>query len=759
MTRGQGGVAVLAVVTAWAILHVMFVKTFLVHDSWIHLFPALFSITREISCSRGPQWLSMVDTGSPHLIHVVSSSITHLVRVPWLYLMGCFQIDVTPAAYWYKAQIFVSYLLFGLGTFILGRRLFQARASAVYLLAATLFAGLCLDSSHSDQVVSILFWAPWIALGMILYHQHRGTRAGSWCLTAMVLLVSVQALDQYPHFIGLAVLTAIVIYLGMERRAALAALSADLRRVKPAALIVAIAAITIFQLLAVKAAIVGYRPSFRADLIVDPATFGETGFAQPTALIGSILPLGMLASHEKLAAGLGAWLAAHGAAGGRRLFMYRYDVLFFHVGVVPTLLVVVSFMSTRARRIRAGWVGFCALMFLVALQQSGSYWLLHAVPFFNVFRSYGLYLCFAAWAFLVASAFGCDALMTSSPDERRVLVRRATRVMMVGGLAAMGAFLGLVHLAPGSIQLLREGLDDVAIDVVLFTGSLWGLRALSRHASGTALAVGVLLLGVVTQAVYTTGVYRILGTPVDRMIASMGLRPEDRVPLSPDSLRPDEFRRNECTLFTQCYLSVRPSASLRLDLEGSFLRSRDSVIHHPGIEPAAVKALLGITHPVYWASQEVRTYDDVAEVVRALNAAGDRVGELLRRVTFVRAGALAPPASGEPGTSGAEFVALERGTDRSRIAYRSAGPFYLNASVTYDEGWRASVDGRPVRVYRGNFDGLLIEAPAGQHIVEFRYFSWTDGLFFTTRLVQLAAGVVATIGLAVWGARRSLETA
>ena len=96
--------------------------------------------------------------------------------------------------YLYKPQIFISYFLFGVGMFVLGRLLFQARASAVYLLAATLFAGLCSYLSHSDQVIiSILFWAPWIAICMTLYHQTRGTRAAPWYLSGIALLGSIQA--------------------------------------------------------------------------------------------------------------------------------------------------------------------------------------------------------------------------------------------------------------------------------------------------------------------------------------------------------------------------------------------------------------------------------------------------------------------------------------------------------------------------------------------------------------------------------------
>jgi hypothetical protein len=174
------------------------------------------------------------------------------------------------------------------------------------------------------------------------------------------------------------------------------------------------------------------------------------------------------------------------------------------------------------------------------------------------------------------------------------------------------------------------------------------------------------------------------------------------------------------------------------------------VIYQPGIGRAAVTALLGVTHPVYWASRELRGYREPAEVVRALNAADRRVDELLGRVTFVRDEA--PSAASEaPEASPPRLERVARAPDRVRIEYRSGEPFYLNAAVTYDRGWRAVVDGQPVQVRRGNFDGLVSRMPAGHHVAEFQYSSWSSRLFFYSRFVQLAVAVIV-IWLTVRGA-------
>ena len=551
-------------------------------------------------------------------------------------------------------------------------------------------------------------------------------------------------------------LTAGVIYMTMERAKAVVSLLRDIRHIAPACVIAIIVLTTVFQLFVVKAAIVSYRPAFRSDLVVDPATFGVTGFAQPTPrCMGRSCRWDFWLRMKLALVSVPGWLPT-GERAGPRGFMYRYDVLFFHLGIVPSLLLVVSLVSGHRRRVRAAWLAFAAVMFLVALQQSGVYFGLYHVPFFNLFRSYALYLSFTVFALLVVSAFGFDALIAATPPVRRALVNRAIRVMIVAGVAAAGCFLWLVYLTPGSLQLLRRVLEYVVLDVGVLAASLWGLRRLSRGDATTALAAGVLGLLVASQVLYTAGVYRILGTPAKRMMARMNIQVEERNLLSAESIRPDRFHRKACTMFAQCYLSDGPSASLRLDLEGSFLRSRESVIYQAEIAPSAAMALLGISHPVYWSSEELREYDDFTEVVQTLNDAGEGVHEFLRRVTFVRAGDGARRGR-RPENSHPELIRLEREADRTRIAYRSSGAFYLNASVTYDKGWRASVGGRPLEIHRGNFDGLVVEVPPGQHVVEFRYFSWSARLFFLTRFLQLAAAVAATTCLALSVGRKQGE--
>jgi len=155
-------------------------RRFIYHDVWRAGFPILFSVGKQTTCTGLPLWLSGVDTGSPLLIYAINSSLTHLLRLPLLWAMGCFGLGVVPAMYLTKAQIIASYLALSGSIFVLGCALFEHRLSAVYLLVTTLYAGLFLDAMHSDQVIYILFWIPWTVVCSVLAHRHRQERAGGW---------------------------------------------------------------------------------------------------------------------------------------------------------------------------------------------------------------------------------------------------------------------------------------------------------------------------------------------------------------------------------------------------------------------------------------------------------------------------------------------------------------------------------------------------------------------------------------------------
>ena len=762
--RSHAGRIMVIVAVIWAVVHLAYAGEFIYHDSWKHNFPMLYSFALEGGCSGLPSWLWSPDSGTPSLIYAISQSLTEILRVPALYLLGCFHFGLDTGVYYFKAVIYLSYLALALGMYVFGRLILEERISAVYLFAATLFAGLCLDAAHSDQVFTITFWLPWSAACGVLYHRNYATPIGSRYLNIGIFLVCIQAFDQYPHFQLIVVGAAAVVYAALEREHALAILRIHWRRLCPSALVVAA---TICQFLVFRQAVGGYAPSLRSGLVIDPATFGETGFLQPSALIGSILPLSFLAGFDALRESMGTFLGyfppapevVKAAEAGIPVvpphgFIFRLDELALYVGIVPLALALVFLFRPGMARLRLGWALWTATLFAVSLQQTRLYLLLYSYfPFFDVFRSYFLFTLFAMLGILVASAWGFDAILTLSAEERRLTLRRAALALLVLVLGALGALASLALFAPHPLRLLAGLEAPLLADLIMVGVACLALGYAARHGLARPrrayALIGALLL---SQAILTAGTYPKVSITEPQLVAKFGLDDRDRVAL--DAARrddPDAVQRKLCTLFAECYLSERPSVSLRRDLDGTFLRSRNAPLFAPGLRMPVVEALSGLTMPVFWPSGRLAEVDSEAELVQRMNAHEADIGRHLRDVVYVRKPvwqALMPNETGGEGWAAAVAMRAQAwGRDAVRLSYEADRPVLMNAAITCTSHWTATVDGMSVPLVCANFDGLLMRLPPGKQTVELRYVDHGGDLVFDTRYMMLAIALLAVAQL------------
>ncbi len=155
-----------------------------------------------------------------------------------------------------------------------------------------------------------------------------------------------------------------------------------------------------------------------------------------------------------------------------------------------------------------------------------------------------------------------------------------------------------------------------------------------------------------------------------------------------------------------------------------------------------------MTHPVFWLSRVVEPYRDRAELIERLNANRGRIGVYLDAAASISeadAERLGPQVAAP-----AQHVGLRRLVSRRdvvRLDYEADGSSILNAALTYDPHWAASVNGRQAKVVRGNFNGLAIALPPGTGIVELTYRSWTSLAFLLSRLVLLSAALFLVVVL------------
>jgi uncharacterized membrane protein YfhO len=86
-----------------------------------------------------------------------------------------------------------------------------------------------------------------------------------------------------------------------------------------------------------------------------------------------------------------------------------------------------------------------------------------------------------------------------------------------------------------------------------------------------------------------------------------------------------------------------------------------------------------------------------------------------------------------------------------QVGYRSPEGAFFVAAMTYDAGWRAFVDGRPLPTYPTAACQLGAALPAGEHRLVLRYGEPLVGAGAGISLLALAGGAGALLG---FGRRR-----
>ena len=734
---------VLAALLLWALIHAIHADQFIYHDSWKHIFPVVYRIAASGSCGDLSAWLGTVDNGSPTAAYALSMSLTHVLRVPTMYALSCLDLAPRDALYVHKLQIILSWLLFAGGMYVLGRVLYRSRASAAYLLVATLVSGAGLDALHSDQIVSELFWVPWVTAAFALFNRHRSDPRGALFFNAGVLFFSVSLLDHYPHLVALAAVIAGALYLALHARDTLAFFRGNVIRLLPGT---AVMLMVLLQLLYVQSVISDYAPSLRGDLVVDPAKFGSTGFLQPTAVVTPFFPLTFLADYEKL-------------FNTMPQYIFRLDNLLLAFGAIPLLLAMAAILSPRVpRAAKVGFGLFTLALALVALEQSRLYLLIFHLPFYDLFRGYFLFSIFIVFGILVLSGYGFDGLATSPTKE---WVRLARSTVICGGATALVVVCGLawlVWLAPDARSTVGRMFLPALFDVAALAIAAWVIAGARFRCDREKWIRCVILATALLQVPFFLGSYRMLAFSDNELIKTYRLDSEDLASRLSETTRQSGTSRKLCTLFAQCYLSGRPTVSFNLDLEGTFLRNRSEPVFQESLPYAMREALSGLSRPDVWLSRGFETYADRDELVQRLSDASRTPNEILDNTAFVpQASASQDIRQHATARRLGEIVRVERGPDRLTVAYRVDEPQVLVVAINYDQNWRARVEGRELPLLRANFGGMATPVASGAGTVELTYRSLRSELFFGSRYALLLAAA-AVVGWLVRGLTTSART-
>ncbi len=196
-----------------------------------------------------------------------------------------------------------------------------------------------------------------------------------------------------------------------------------------------------------------------------------------------------------------------------------------------------------------------------------------------------------------------------------------------------------------------------------------------------------------------------------------------------------------------CYDEAANRARVRFDLEGvthvlagtSSTSGRFASSAHVGMSyilpnPTALPRARLMAQPVYAA--------DARAAEQALRALGTTARERLIVEDPTR-----PLAAGATATGSARIV--RDVPERVEVEVEAAAPSYLFLADTFDPGWSATCDGRPVPIRPAYVAFRAVFTPAGRHRVVFRYAP----AGFAPGLAASGLGALLCLGLWFWPRR------
>jgi hypothetical protein len=453
--------------------------------------------------------------------------------------------------------------------------------------------------------------------------------------------------------------------------------------------------------------------------------------------------------------------------------LYGEPIFPYLPSLYPGLLLTLVglFACCWRRRVLWPWAAVAAVGFLVALGSHFPLWhLVRRLPLLSGVRFPEKFALLVAFPLLVAAAYGFD-LVTLGPEKARRLLVRVAGVLLAAGLLLTGLLvIWPARLGPGFPAREAAG-DALRLAIVAFVtmGALWIGRRLGRRNGALVLcAVGALDLA-------TAGRDLVPQTPLANLTTPPAfLRPLVAQARDDVIVHLAAWKKNPRVHSRLAKPPIPAQWGLAMTLESDFdltqlrwtTRSTAAFLEATEGNPALAEALLerrgvsavvqireGLTGPGGAAPDATGPADlqtIAAEHVRPIAFAVARVaivhGEAGWRDAVRRLGRDAANAACVEDTELAAFP--ERPSPaRVRVATRTPmrvvlvvdaqgpEPSFVAVNQTWDDGWRALIDGKPTRLLRTDLSLSGLVVPPGRHQIELTY---------QNDLVDLGVGISVT---------------
>jgi hypothetical protein len=483
---------------------------------------------------------------------------------------------------------------------------------------------------------------------------------------------------------------------------------------------------------------------------------------------------------------------------GWRLYHRHAPFLYsLYPGLLTTAL---ALAALTARRRLWPWLGVAVAGFLVALGSHFPIWgLLRRLPMLSGIRFPEKFALLIALPVVVASAYGFDQLIHASPRgrgapsprERGAPSSRRRGASLLLAVAAAGVAIGgalAIHTPPPPWRSLA--LADAAR---LTAAGLIGFALMHLPASMTRVNRALVLCVVLAVDLASAGHPLLPTAPV----ASVATPPRELRPILADAEKHLLFHLADWdshrwpatgTAGPPVPAQWGLATTLERDFDLTQLRwshraaqaffaalGREGTLLGPLLRRRGVTDLLRFRPGAHWEGNRLIPGPGETSALALLEArdpqpfafAASRVvmvrGEegwvaAVRRLgeeAFHTACLDESELAAFPGLPSPAVVSIaDRGVAGAHLLVDSRGPApsFVAINQTWDEGWRATIDGVGARLLRTDIDLSGLVVPPGRHDVRLSYHDpWVSaGL-----LVSLLAGL-GCLGLVLWGRRRAL---
>lgn len=741
-------------------------QTFLGSDPARHHFP-LLSLVRPLWRLEGglPLWNPLLAAGQPWAANPEQAAFHPLT---WLFL-------VFPPTLAFRLQILVPVAAAMAGAAFLGRALRRPPAAAGALALAWGAGGAFLSSTQYFPALFAGAALPWVLGFAARVARGEGPSAVAGLAVAEAFLCAAGEPTQMLLSGPLAILTA---WHALRAHAEAGAPLRAWRRVAARTAHLA-AGLALGALIAAPTLLPGAfhaRKTVRADGLPEHVAsyWSATPWRAGELLVPSVLgresdPSGGEAARD-------TWRD--------RLYPGRGEPYLASVypGLVATLLA--AFAWGRGAPGARAWGGAGLLAALVAAGIHGPLWAhLRKLPLLDGTRYPEKLLLAAAFAVAVSAALGLAALVEAPARTRRALGLSAAALAL---LLLAGWGLGTRSAGAYPAQLLAE---QALPQAVLAAAAAALLLLVPETGRARAALVGLLLvllgadLVLRGRPVLRTGsprhlvelppqfealrrnpprgylVHAAAWTPELWKVQAIG-EPPAMARFGIASALDYDFGMTELAWSARATETIFSTIARAPDAAGPVLRRRSvaGVIRfRPGVPRSRKEAdripraelleLLALRDPLPFAflATEARPVRDAAEWSRTVVALGEGAATTAC-VDAAHAGALPSRLSG----GGAAVIERRPGRIRIEVAAEGPEPALLAVNQTWDPGWRATVDGRPVPLLRTDLSLSGLVVSPGRHEVVLRY----EDPAVTAGLALGACGLVACVALALRGRRR-----